>query len=125
MLGTCNGFQVLVRSRSLPGRSCEIVRLRFVCDMVATRVEVERLAICARLPERGATPPAGCAWRRLFFADAETLRELNANRQVILRYADSRRPDVVPEANPNWFDRNIIAGICNRERNVFGLMPHS
>jgi phosphoribosylformylglycinamidine synthase len=57
-----------------------------------------------------------------FFADAATLRELNVNRQVILRYADSKGC-IVPEANPNGSIENI-AGICNRERNVFGLMPH-
>jgi phosphoribosylformylglycinamidine synthase len=57
-----------------------------------------------------------------FFANAETLQELNANRQVILRYADNRGR-VLPEANPNGSIENI-AGICSRERNVFGLMPH-
>jgi phosphoribosylformylglycinamidine synthase len=57
-----------------------------------------------------------------FFADAKTLRELNANQQVILRYAD-REGRIVPDANPNGSIENI-AGVCNRERNVFGLMPH-
>jgi len=60
--------------------------------------------------------------KAVFFADAETLRELNDNRQVILRYADNRGC-IVPEANPNGSVENI-AGICNRERNIFGLMPH-
>jgi phosphoribosylformylglycinamidine synthase len=57
-----------------------------------------------------------------FFADPETLRELNANRQVVLRYADNQGR-IVAEANPNGSIENI-AGICNHERNVFGLMPH-
>ena len=48
--------------------------------------------------------------------------ELNANEQVILRYAD-KQGHIVAEANPNGSIENI-AGICNRERNVFGLMPH-
>jgi phosphoribosylformylglycinamidine synthase subunit PurQ / glutaminase len=50
------------------------------------------------------------------------LRELNANEQVVLRYADNQG-QVVPEANPNGSIENI-AGVCNHERNVFGLMPH-
>jgi phosphoribosylformylglycinamidine synthase len=50
------------------------------------------------------------------------LRELNANEQVVLRYAD-KQGRIVPDANPNGSIENI-AGICNRERNVFGLMPH-
>ncbi len=57
-----------------------------------------------------------------FFADPQTLHELNANEQVVLRYAD-KQGRIVPEANPNGSIQNI-AGICNRERNVFGLMPH-
>jgi len=57
-----------------------------------------------------------------FFADPQTLRQLNTNGQVILRYADERGRNV-PEANPNGSIENI-AGICNRQRNVFGLMPH-
>jgi phosphoribosylformylglycinamidine synthase len=57
-----------------------------------------------------------------FFADPETLRQLNANRQVILRYSDGNGR-IVPEANPNGSIENI-AGICNRQGNVFGLMPH-
>jgi phosphoribosylformylglycinamidine (FGAM) synthase-like amidotransferase family enzyme len=57
-----------------------------------------------------------------YFADEQTLRELNQHRQVIVRYADSRGR-IVPDANPNGSIENI-AGICNRERNVFGLMPH-
>jgi phosphoribosylformylglycinamidine synthase len=50
------------------------------------------------------------------------LRELNANEQVVLRYADTQGR-IVPDANPNGSIENI-AGVCNRERNVFGLMPH-
>jgi len=57
-----------------------------------------------------------------FFADPQTLRDLNANEQVVLRYADDQG-QIVPEANPNGSIENI-AGICNRERNIFGLMPH-
>ena len=57
-----------------------------------------------------------------FFAEAATLRELNLNQQVILRYTDAQG-QIVPEANPNGSIENI-AGICNRAGNVFGLMPH-
>ena len=57
-----------------------------------------------------------------FFAEAETLAELKAHRQILLRYADASGR-MTAEANPNGSIENI-AGICNRERNVFGLMPH-
>ena len=57
-----------------------------------------------------------------YFADAETLRGLNDNRQVMMRYCDPTGT-TTPESNPNGSIESI-AGICNREGNVFGLMPH-
>jgi phosphoribosylformylglycinamidine synthase subunit PurQ / glutaminase len=122
VLGTCNGFQILCEAGLLPGALVRNRSLRFVCDMVTTRVEVDdspfthgcRKGSLLRLP---IAHGEGC-----FFANAETLRKLNDNRQVILRYADSRGR-IVPESNPNGSIENI-AGICNCERNVFGLMPH-
>ena len=122
VLGTCNGFQVLCEAGLLPGALVRNRSLRFVCDMVITRVEVDDSPFthgCAkgtllRLP---VAHGEGC-----FFADPETLRDLDANQQIILRYADIKGR-IVPDANPNGSIENI-AGICNRERNVFGLMPH-
>ena len=122
ILGTCNGFQVLCEAGLLPGALVRNRSLRFVCEMVTTRVEVDdspfthgcRKGSLLRLP---VAHGEGC-----FLADPATLQELNANQQVILRYSDSEGR-VVPEANPNGSIENI-AGICNRERNVFGLMPH-
>jgi phosphoribosylformylglycinamidine synthase len=122
VLGTCNGFQILCEAGLLPGALVRNRSLRFVCDTVTTRVEVDDSPFTHGCP-RGTLlrlPVAhgeGC-----FFADATTLRELNVNHQVILRYADSRGC-IVPEANPNGSIESI-AGICNRQRNVFGLMPH-
>ena len=122
VLGTCNGFQILCEAGLLPGALVRNRSLRFVCDMVTTRVEVDdspfthgcQKESILRLP---IAHGEGC-----FFANAETLRDLNDNQQVILRYADNRGC-IVPESNPNGSIENI-AGICNRERNVFGLMPH-
>jgi phosphoribosylformylglycinamidine synthase len=57
-----------------------------------------------------------------YVCDEETLRELQAEDRIIFRYCDAEGR-VTPEANPNGA-RDSIAGICNRERNVVGLMPH-
>ena len=57
-----------------------------------------------------------------YFADVETLQQLNANDQVLFRYCDAQG-NISPEANPNGSLENI-AGICNANRNVFGMMPH-
>jgi phosphoribosylformylglycinamidine synthase subunit PurQ / glutaminase len=57
-----------------------------------------------------------------YFADPKTLRELNRNGQIMMRYCDATGA-TTPESNPNGSIENI-AGICNRKGNVFGLMPH-
>jgi phosphoribosylformylglycinamidine synthase subunit PurQ / glutaminase len=122
VLGTCNGFQILCEAGLLPGALVRNRSLRFVCDMVTVRVEVADSDFTHGCPQ-------GSLWRLplahgegCFFADPKTIAELNQNRQVILRYAD-KQGLVTPEANPNGSIANI-AGICNREGNVFGLMPH-
>lgn len=122
VLGTCNGFQILCEAGLLPGALVRNRSQQFVCDIVHCRVEVPDSPFmqgCAegtllRLP---IAHGEGC-----FFADAATLRALNESRQIILRYANSRG-EITPAANPNGSLENI-AGICNRQRNVFGLMPH-
>jgi phosphoribosylformylglycinamidine synthase I len=122
VLGTCNGFQILCEAGLLPGALVRNQSLRFVCDMVTTRVEVTDSVFTHGCPEGSLLRLPVAHGEGRFFADPETLRELNAQRRVILRYADERGR-VVPEANPNGSIENI-AGICNREGNVFGLMPH-
>ena len=122
VLGTCNGFQVLCEAGLLPGALVRNRSLRFVCDMVTMRVEADDSPFthgCLKgaLLRMPVAHGEGC-----FFADAATLRGLNANRQVILRYADSRGR-ILPEANPNG-SLNNIAGIVNEQRNVLGMMPH-
>ena len=114
VLGTCNGFQVLCEAGLLPGALVRNRSLRFVCEMVTTRVEVADSPFTHGCPEGTLLRLPIAHGEGCYFADPKTLRELNQHRQIILRYADS---------NPNGSIENI-AGICNRERNVFGLMPH-
>lgn len=122
VVGTCNGFQILCEAGLLPGALVRNRSLRFVCQMVATRVEVAHSPFTIGCPEGSLLRLPLAHGEGCFFADATTLRELNDNRQVMLRYADENG-NVVPSVNPNGSVENI-AGICNRERNVFGLMPH-
>jgi phosphoribosylformylglycinamidine synthase len=90
--------------------------------MVTTRVEVDDSPFTYGCPKGTLLRLPVAHGEGCFFADPQTLRELDANEQVILRYVDSRG-EPVPEANPNGSIQNV-AGICNSERNVFGLMPH-
>src|SRR5579885_414182 len=122
VLGTCNGFQILCEAGLLPGALVRNRSLRFVCDMVTVRVERTDTPFTygCRTGDLLALPikhGEGC-----WIADDATLAAVEAAGQIVLRYADARGR-LVPEANPNGSIENI-AGICNRERNVFGLMPH-
>ncbi len=114
IIGVCNGFQILCEAGLLPGALVRNRSLRFVCAMTTVRVEVERSAFTLDLRKGTLLRIPVAHGEGCFFADDATLRELNANRQIILRYADG---------NPNGSIEDI-AGICNRDGNVFGLMPH-
>jgi phosphoribosylformylglycinamidine synthase subunit PurQ / glutaminase len=122
VLGTCNGFQVLCEAGLLPGALVRNRSLRFVCDMVIARVEVNDSPFTHGCPKGTLLRLPVAHGEGCFFADRETLHDLNTNEQVILRYADNEGR-VIREANPNGSVESI-AGICNHDRNVFGLMPH-
>jgi phosphoribosylformylglycinamidine synthase subunit PurQ / glutaminase len=122
VLGTCNGFQILCEAGLLPGALVRNRSLRFVCDMVTMRVEIPDSPFTYGCPQGTLLRMPVAHGEGCYFADEKTLRELNQQQQVLLRYADSRG-QIVREGNPNGSIENI-AGICNRERNVFGLMPH-
>jgi phosphoribosylformylglycinamidine synthase len=122
VIGVCNGFQILCEAGLLPGALVRNRSLRFVCEMMTMRVEVAHSPFTTGCPEGSLLRLPVAHGEGCFFADEETLRGMNDNRQVVLRYVDSTGA-IVPSANPNGSLQNI-AGICNRERNVFGLMPH-
>jgi len=122
VIGICNGFQILCEAGLLPGALVRNRSLHFVCDMVTTRVEVADSPFTRGLPVGALLRLPVAHGEGCYYADEKTLGELNERRQIILRYCDAAG-EIVPEANPNGSVENI-AGICNREGNVFGLMPH-
>jgi phosphoribosylformylglycinamidine synthase I len=122
VIGVCNGFQILCEIGLLPGALVRNRSLHFVCDMVTLRVEVPDSAFTHGCPQGSLLRMPVAHGEGCFFADEATLRDLNIRRQIILRYA-SADGRIEALANPNGSIENI-AGICNREGNVFGLMPH-
>lgn len=112
VLGVCNGFQILCESQLLPGALLRNSNQQFVCKNVL---------ITAPGSDAVYKIPIAHGEGR-YYADAQTLDQLEANNQVIFYYCDEEG-QVVPQANPNGTSRNI-AGICNASRNVFGMMPH-
>jgi len=115
VLGICNGFQVLTEAGLLPGTLRPNASLSFVCRDVALVVERTDTPFTARCtPRARLTIPVkhgdGC-----WFADDELLAHLDANDQLLLRYAAG--------SNPNGAVADV-AGVINEDGNVFGLMPH-
>jgi phosphoribosylformylglycinamidine synthase len=103
VLGICNGFQILVESGLLPGALLKNRGLKFVCRDVTLRLEAT-----GQLLKMPVAHGDGC-----YYADEKTLDMLEAENRVFVRYVD----------NPNGSLRDI-AGICNEQRNVMGMMPH-
>jgi phosphoribosylformylglycinamidine synthase subunit PurQ / glutaminase len=122
VIGICNGFQVLCEIGLLPGALVRNRGLHFICDLVTMRVEVADSAFTQACPQGSLLRMPIAHGEGCYFADEATLRELNERHQIILRYT-TPNGRVEASANPNGSVENI-AGICNREGNVFGLMPH-
>jgi phosphoribosylformylglycinamidine synthase I len=122
VLGICNGFQILLEAGLLPGAMLRNSGLRFICRHVHVRVEnTETPYTCAARQGQILKMPIAHSEGN-YFCDAATLAEFERNNQIIFRYtsADGSNDEA---GNPNGSLDNI-AGICNRERNVLGLMPH-
>lgn len=122
VLGICNGFQILLESGLLPGAMLRNRSLRFVCKFVYVRVENASSRFTSKCQPGQVLKIPIAHNEGNYYADPETVKELEANGQVILRYCDAGGR-VTDEANPNGSLGNI-AGIVNRTGNVFGLMPH-
>lgn len=111
VLGICNGFQILCESGLLPGVLLRNANMQFVCKNVYIKSkDGEALKI----------PIAHGEGR--YYADKETLDNLDSQDQILYRYCNEKG-DINENFNPNGSTQNI-AGICNKERNVIGMMPH-
>jgi phosphoribosylformylglycinamidine synthase len=114
VLGICNGFQVLTESGLLPGALIKNRDLHFICDRIPLKVERKDLPWTQGYQnyEQITLPVAHGEGK--FYASEKTLAELEDNNQVVFRYEGE---------NPNGSLRDI-AGICNKDGNVLGMMPH-
>jgi phosphoribosylformylglycinamidine synthase subunit PurQ / glutaminase len=122
VLGICNGFQILCEAGLLPGALMRNQGLRFICRHVYVRVETTATPFTSvAQPGQVLRIPIAHA-EGSYVCDSDTLAELRNNDQIVFRYcAPDGRLDLA--ANPNG-SLDAIAGICNRERNVMGMMPH-
>jgi phosphoribosylformylglycinamidine synthase subunit PurQ / glutaminase len=122
VLGICNGFQVLCEAKLLPGALIRNKDLKFHCEHVRVRVEQTDTPFTLRATKGQVLRIPIAHGEGNYFADPQTLEQLEASRRIVLRYCDEagQLSDV---SNPNGSIHGI-AGICNEQRNIVGLMPH-
>lgn len=114
VIGICNGFQILTEAHLLPGVLKKNDNLKFICKSVALQIENNQTSFTNQFVKNEQVSLPIAHSDGSFYADPDVIDELEQNHQVVLRYAND---------NPNGSVNNI-AGICNRQGNVVGMMPH-
>ncbi len=122
VLGVCNGFQILTESGLLDGALLHNDQQKFICKNIFLKADSKSAGISKSLDkDRTFKIPIAHGEGR-FYADTKTIDQLEQNDQVLFRYCDaSGKIDL--ESNPNG-SLNNIAGVTNKNKNVFGMMPH-
>ncbi|HEU5071256.1 MAG TPA: phosphoribosylformylglycinamidine synthase subunit PurQ [Verrucomicrobiae bacterium] len=122
VLGICNGFQILCEANLLPGALVRNKSLQFRCEHVFLKSPTPDSPFTNQIPAGKLLRVPIAHGEGSYFADAETLSQLQANNQILWQYTDATGA-ITEGANPNGSQLNI-AGVCNARRNVAGLMPH-
>jgi len=120
--GICNGFQILAEAGLVPGALLHNNQRKFICNNIYLKAETTNSLLTSEVDPAKALKIPIAHGEGNFFADADTLKAINDNDQVLFRYCDAGG-NITAEANPNGAIENI-AGVCNKGRNVFGMMPH-
>lgn len=121
LMGICNGFQILAEAHLVPGVLLRNTNQRYICKNVHLLPQSKKALLTAGLEQRAFKIPIAHGEGR-YFADADTLKRLNDNDQILFRYCDENGK-ITDETNCNGSLENI-AGVCNEQGNVFGMMPH-
>ncbi|OCX50302.1 phosphoribosylformylglycinamidine synthase I [Mucilaginibacter sp. PPCGB 2223] len=120
--GICNGFQILAEAGLVPGALLHNSQRKFICNNFYIKAQTQNSLLTSQVDPAKALKIPIAHGEGNFFADADTLKQINDDDQVLFRYCDAGG-NITPEANPNGAIENI-AGVCNKARNVFGMMPH-
>ena len=121
VIGICNGFQILTESGLLPGALLHNTSHKFICKNTYLKASTNNTLVTNQYAEKSIKIPIAHGEGR-YFADEESLKSLVENDQILFKYSDIDG-NITEEANPNGSLMNI-AGVCNKDRNVFGMMPH-
>jgi len=122
VIGICNGFQILAEAGLVPGALLHNESRKFICNNIYLKAQTGNSLLTSQVdPDKALKIPIAHGEGN-YFINADGLKELNDNEQVLFRYCDAQG-NITKAANPNGALDNI-AGVCNKNRNVFGMMPH-
>ena len=121
VLGICNGFQILTESGLLPGVLMHNNSHKFICKNIFLKTISKSTKITSLYKDEAIKIPIAHGEGK-YFADEKTLQSLAENDQILFKYSNMNGK-INSESNPNGSSNNI-AGVCNENRNVFGMMPH-
>lgn len=122
VLGICNGFQILAEAKLLDGVLLRNNNQKYICKNIHLKIQNNSTILTKDLSTRKAYKIPIAHGEGRYYAPKNTLAQLKENEQILFKYCDEAGK-VVESANPNGSLDNI-AGICNKTRNVFGMMPH-
>lgn len=122
VFGVCNGFQILTEAGLLPGALLHNDTQKFICKNVHLKPQSVTAALTKRLNHFSSYKIPIAHGEGRFYAPEDMLKSINDNDQVLFRYCDENG-NITPESNPNGSLENI-AGVSNKKKNVFGMMPH-
>jgi phosphoribosylformylglycinamidine synthase len=122
VFGVCNGFQILCESHLLPGALLRNDSMKYECKNIYLKPQTNKVLLTCKVPMDAELKIPIAHGDGRFYCDAATLQGLYDNDQVLFKYCDENG-EINEEANPNGSIDNI-AGICNLNKNVFGMMPH-
>ncbi|WP_121248488.1 phosphoribosylformylglycinamidine synthase subunit PurQ [Mucilaginibacter phyllosphaerae] len=122
VLGICNGFQILTEAGLLPGALLHNKNRKFICRNIYMKAQTQNALVTQFIDQQRALKIPLAHGEGNYFADADVIKALNDNDQVLFRYCDVAG-NITDDSNPNGSIENI-AGVTNAGRNVFGFMPH-
>jgi phosphoribosylformylglycinamidine synthase I len=122
VMGICNGFQILTEAGLLPGALLHNKNRKFICRNIYMKAQTQNSLVTQFIDQQRALKIPLAHGEGNYFADADVIKALNDNDQVLFRYCDVAG-NITDESNPNGSIENI-AGVTNITRNVFGFMPH-
>ncbi len=122
VLGICNGFQILTEAGLVPGALLHNKNRKFICRNTYLKAQTNNSLLTSQIDLGKALKIPVAHGEGNFYADKNSIEELKQNDQILFRYCDAAG-NYSDEANANGSMENI-AGVCNKSRNVFGLMPH-